>query len=90
MNAMSEIQLTSVLTCPQCGHVQPPGRPWFRHLLYAPGLTTGYAPWPFPELTEAIENGDPALFQAGSRRVVAALGAAAERMERAASLAAMR
>ena len=67
-----------------------PGRPWFRHLLYAPGLTTGYAPWPFPELTEAIENGDPALFQAGSRRVVAALGAATERMERATSLAAMR
>ncbi len=67
-----------------------PGRPWFRHLLYAPGFTTGYAPWPFPELTEAIENGDPALFQAGSRRVVAALGVAAERMERAASLATLR
>ncbi len=27
-----------------------PNRPWFRHMLIAPGLTTGYAPWPFPAL----------------------------------------
>ncbi len=25
-----------------------PGRPWFKHAVYAPGLTTGYAAWPLP------------------------------------------
>lgn len=67
-----------------------PGRPWFRHLLYAPGFTTGYASWPFPELTEAVENGDSELFEAGTRRVVTALETATERLGRAASLAARR
>ncbi len=32
-----------------------PSRPWFRHMLIGPGLTTGYAPWPFPALQQAIE-----------------------------------
>ena len=35
-----------------------PKRPWFRHMLIAPGLTTGYAPWPFPALQQAIEERD--------------------------------
>ena len=64
-----------------------PGRPWFRHLLYAPGFTTGYAAWPFPELTEAVENGDAELFERGTGRVVAALEAASERLSRVISLA---
>ena len=64
-----------------------PGRPWFRHLLYAPGSTTGYAAWPFPELTEAVENADPVLFERGTGRVVAALEAATEQLRRATSLA---
>jgi N-acetylated-alpha-linked acidic dipeptidase len=54
-----------------------PRRPWFRHLLAAPGTTTGYAPWPFPGLTQAVEDRDAALFEAESRKVVAALGKAA-------------
>ncbi|MEE8526478.1 MAG: M28 family metallopeptidase, partial [Thermoanaerobaculia bacterium] len=45
-----------------------PGRPWFRHLLYAPGTTTGYASWPFPELAEAVENKDAELFKHGMER----------------------
>ena len=64
-----------------------PGRSWFRHLLYAPGLTTGYAAWAFPELTEAVENADPVLFERGTSRVVAALEAATEQLRRATSLA---
>ncbi len=31
-----------------------PGRPWYRHVIYAPGLTTGYASWPLPGLRQAI------------------------------------
>jgi N-acetylated-alpha-linked acidic dipeptidase len=33
-----------------------PGRPWFRHLLYAPGVYTGYAAKSLPSVREAIEQ----------------------------------
>ena len=36
-----------------------PGRPWFKHAIYAPGLTTGYASWPLPGLCQAIQDNDP-------------------------------
>ncbi len=36
-----------------------PGRPWFRHAVYAPGLTTGYASWPLPAIRQAIEDDKP-------------------------------
>jgi N-acetylated-alpha-linked acidic dipeptidase len=32
-----------------------PGRPWFRHQVYAPGVYTGYAPKALPSVTESIE-----------------------------------
>ena len=52
-----------------------PNRPWFRHMLIAPGLTTGYAPWPFPALQEAVENRDAAMWATEVKRVVTALSA---------------
>ena len=33
-----------------------PGRPWYRHLLYAPGLFTGYGAKTMPVVREAIEE----------------------------------
>ncbi|MGC8644381.1 MAG: transferrin receptor-like dimerization domain-containing protein, partial [Isosphaeraceae bacterium] len=33
-----------------------PGRPWFRHAIYAPGVTTGYGAWPLPAVREALES----------------------------------
>jgi N-acetylated-alpha-linked acidic dipeptidase len=57
-----------------------PGRPWFQHTLVAPGTTTGYAPWPFPGLAQAVEDRDPALFDVEAKRVVAAVRAGAERL----------
>jgi N-acetylated-alpha-linked acidic dipeptidase len=57
-----------------------PGRPWFRHMLIGPGLTTGYAPWPFPALQEALENKDAAMFEREVPRVVAAIKAGAARL----------
>lgn len=36
------------------------GRPWFKHVVFAPGLWTGYAGATFPGLVEAIEFGDKA------------------------------
>ena len=34
-----------------------PGRPWFKHMLYAPGLYTGYGVKTIPGVREAIEVG---------------------------------
>lgn len=33
-----------------------PGRPWYRHLVYAPGTRTGYVPKTLPGVREAIEQ----------------------------------
>lgn len=35
-----------------------PGRPWYKHLLYAPGRYTGYGVKTVPGVREAIEQGD--------------------------------
>jgi N-acetylated-alpha-linked acidic dipeptidase len=32
------------------------GRPWFKHAVYAPGLTTGYAAWPLPAVRQCLEE----------------------------------
>jgi N-acetylated-alpha-linked acidic dipeptidase len=37
-----------------------PGRPWFRHQVYAPGLVTGYAVQYLPGMRDALERGDEA------------------------------
>jgi len=65
-----------------------PARPWFRHLLYAPGLTTGYGAWPFPELAQAVEDRDRELASRGVERLNAVLAEATQRLESAAALAA--
>jgi N-acetylated-alpha-linked acidic dipeptidase len=33
-----------------------PGRPWFKHLIYAPGFYTGYGVKTLPGVREAIEQ----------------------------------
>jgi N-acetylated-alpha-linked acidic dipeptidase len=65
-----------------------PGRPWFRHVLYAPGLTTGYASWPYPGLRQAVKEHDAGMWEAERRRVVERLGAATARLDAAVRLAA--
>jgi N-acetylated-alpha-linked acidic dipeptidase len=52
-----------------------PKRPWFKHLLYAPGLYTGYGVKTLPGVREAIELKDWAMVD----RQVALLSAAIER-----------
>jgi N-acetylated-alpha-linked acidic dipeptidase len=34
------------------------GRPWFKHVVFAPGIWTGYSGATFPGLVEAIDAGD--------------------------------
>ena len=38
-----------------------PGREFYRHVIFAPGLDTGYAPVTFPGVTEQVQSGDLAL-----------------------------
>ena len=49
-----------------------PLRPWFKHLIYAPGLNTGYAAVVFPAVEDAIAHGDAAEVHAEIDRLVAA------------------
>ena len=63
-----------------------PGRPWFKHQLIGPGLTTGYAPWPMPALREAVEKKDKAMFATEARKVVAALEGGTARLREAANV----
>jgi len=53
-----------------------PGRPWFKHVIYAPGLTTGYASWPLPGLYQAIQDDDPAMLSTQTAALAARLDAA--------------
>ncbi|MCM3869886.1 MAG: M28 family metallopeptidase [Pyrinomonadaceae bacterium] len=55
------------------------GRPWFKHLIYAPRPT--YKPLVLPALTEAIEAGDSKLANAEVNRLTRALNRAAAALE---------
>lgn len=50
-----------------------PGRPWFRHTIFAPGEYTGYAAVVIPGVNEAIDARDPARAQSQVANVTAAL-----------------
>lgn len=67
-----------------------PGRPWFKHQLIGPGLTTGYAPWPYPALREAVEKKDATMFAAEMKRIVAAIQAGTAKLRQAASISGAR
>jgi N-acetylated-alpha-linked acidic dipeptidase len=64
-----------------------PKRPWFKHMLIAPGYNAGYAPWPFPGIQQALVDRDAAMFDAESKKIVARLDAARSRMREATALA---
>ena len=50
-----------------------PLRPWFKHLIYAPGLNTGYAAVVFPGVLDALEHADDAAVHAELDKLVTAL-----------------
>jgi N-acetylated-alpha-linked acidic dipeptidase len=63
-----------------------PGRDWYKHLIYAPGLYTGYGVKTVPGVREAIENNQ---FDEANRFVVmtaAALNAYCDRLDKATAL----
>ena len=61
-----------------------PGRPWFKHAVYAPGLTTGYASWPLPGVRQAILDNDAAMLAAQTPALVARIDAATVALKAAA------
>jgi N-acetylated-alpha-linked acidic dipeptidase len=62
-----------------------PNRPWFKHLLYAPGYYTGYGVKTIPGVREAIEQKEWSLAGTQISRVAAALDAEAALVDRAAT-----
>jgi N-acetylated-alpha-linked acidic dipeptidase len=60
-----------------------PGRPWYRHLIYAPGLLTGYGAKTLPGVREAIEGRRWAEAGAYIIRTVAALDAVSAKLDAA-------
>ena len=60
-----------------------PRRPWFRHLIYAPGFYTGYGVKTMPGIREAVEERHPAEAQAEAGRVTAAVLRLADGVDRA-------
>jgi N-acetylated-alpha-linked acidic dipeptidase len=63
------------------------GRPWFKHVLDAPGLTTGYAAWAFPGLTQAVRDRDAALWGKEYSKVLQCLDTASRALDETAALA---
>ncbi|KAH8780867.1 glutamate carboxypeptidase II [Diaporthe sp. PMI_573] len=54
-----------------------PDRSFFKHVVFAPGVDTGYAPVTYPGITEAVDAGNTSLASSELQRTVAAVEAAA-------------
>jgi N-acetylated-alpha-linked acidic dipeptidase len=58
-----------------------PGRPWFKHAIFAPGTYTGYAAVPLPGVHESVDAGDFEEARRQLEAVTAALNSAAAQLE---------
>ncbi len=58
-----------------------PGRSWFKHSIYAPGLTTGYASWPLPGVRQAILDGDSEMLGAQVPALIGRINAASDALK---------
>jgi N-acetylated-alpha-linked acidic dipeptidase len=63
-----------------------PGRPWYRHYLYAPGAYTGYAVKTLPAVREAIEQKRYGEVNAAAAQTAAVIEKAAEQVKAATKL----
>jgi N-acetylated-alpha-linked acidic dipeptidase len=63
-----------------------PGRPWFRHRIYAPGMYTGYAVKTLPGVREAVEAGKPDEAEQQAKQVVEVLHKLNDQIEQASKL----
>jgi N-acetylated-alpha-linked acidic dipeptidase len=60
-----------------------PDRPWFRHIIYAPGMYTGYAAVVIPGVSEAIDKHDLARTKEQIAELSAALNRASKTLDAA-------
>ncbi|MEI7921626.1 MAG: transferrin receptor-like dimerization domain-containing protein [Planctomycetota bacterium] len=58
-----------------------PGRKWYKHVIYAPGLTTGYAAWPLPGLRQAVNNSDQKMADEQSKILIECLESATRALD---------
>jgi N-acetylated-alpha-linked acidic dipeptidase len=63
------------------------GRPWFKHVMYAPGSYAGYAAEVLPGISESLERNDPAALRREGAAFEAALLRASARLDDVARLA---
>lgn len=63
-----------------------PGRPWYRHRIYAPGRYTGYAVKTLPGIREAVEANKPDEAAGQAKQVAQVLQTLAGHLEQAARL----
>ena len=63
-----------------------PGRPWFRHRIYAPGKYTGYAVKTLPGIREAVELGNPDEAEEQAKQVAQVLRTLNEQVAQASKL----
>jgi len=59
------------------------GRPWYKHQIYAPGLYTGYAAQPLPDLQQAVDDRNASGAREASVRITEAIRRAAEALKKA-------
>jgi N-acetylated-alpha-linked acidic dipeptidase len=63
------------------GFIDPrgiPGREWYKHVVYAPGLWAGYAPQTFPSIADVLDAGNATEVARRERRVARFVRKAAE------------
>jgi N-acetylated-alpha-linked acidic dipeptidase len=58
-----------------------PDRPWYRHVIYAPGLYTGYGVKTIPGVREAVDAGNYARAAEQAALVIRALNRAAKTLQ---------
>ncbi|HKS80491.1 MAG TPA: M28 family metallopeptidase [Candidatus Acidoferrales bacterium] len=64
-----------------------PGRPWYEHIIFAPGSNAGYDAELFPGVTEAFDRGNAVQFRQQCDALAAAFRRAAARLDEIARLA---
>ncbi|TPX07687.1 uncharacterized protein E0L32_010583 [Thyridium curvatum] len=62
-----------------------PGRPWYRHMVFAPGLWYGYDGVIFPGVLEALEKGELATANEWLGKIATAINSIADMIEQPAS-----
>lgn len=84
LDALNKLLYTSERTLGFAGGL--PKREWFKHLIYAPGLYTGYGVKTLPGIREGVEEGEWHEARAYTTRVADAIAALADQVDQAADV----